>query len=92
MDVYKHAILHVNGPKLWAKIGRIPPNPPNFGRVSGRPARARRLEADEPINKRKKGTRGQKKQPSDRRGNLIRSCAIIVKEQTQSKGVCKEEK
>ncbi|KAL0378604.1 UNVERIFIED_CONTAM: hypothetical protein Sradi_3165900 [Sesamum radiatum] len=33
IEVYKHAILPVNGPKLWEKTGLIPPLPPNFGRV-----------------------------------------------------------
>ncbi|KAL0307892.1 UNVERIFIED_CONTAM: hypothetical protein Sangu_3004900 [Sesamum angustifolium] len=33
IEVYKHAILPVNGPKLWGKTGFVPPLPPNFGRV-----------------------------------------------------------
>ncbi|KAK4405010.1 hypothetical protein Sango_0869600 [Sesamum angolense] len=63
LEVYKHAILPVNGPQLWTKTGLIPPLPPNFGRRSGRPSRARRVEHDEPVNKGKKRQRGQKKQP-----------------------------
>ncbi|KAL0464403.1 UNVERIFIED_CONTAM: hypothetical protein Slati_0327900 [Sesamum latifolium] len=63
IEVYKHAILPVNGPKLWEKTGLIPPLPPNFGRGAGRPARARRLESNEPANKGKKRTRGQRNQP-----------------------------
>ncbi|KAL0379271.1 UNVERIFIED_CONTAM: hypothetical protein Sradi_3232600 [Sesamum radiatum] len=63
-EVYKHAILPVNGPQLWTKTGIIPPLPPNFGRRSGRPSKARRFELDEPINKGKKRQRGQKKQPT----------------------------
>ncbi|KAK4407317.1 Eukaryotic translation initiation factor 3 subunit I [Sesamum angolense] len=62
IEVYKYAILHVNGPNLWEKTGFVPPLPPNFGRGAGRPARARRLEHDEPQNKGKKRTRGQKNQ------------------------------
>ncbi|KAL0352830.1 UNVERIFIED_CONTAM: hypothetical protein Sangu_0864300 [Sesamum angustifolium] len=30
--VYRYAIMPVNGPKLWAQTGNIPPLPPNFGR------------------------------------------------------------
>ncbi|KAL2228364.1 UNVERIFIED_CONTAM: hypothetical protein Sindi_1816100 [Sesamum indicum] len=47
IEVYKHAILPVNGPKVWEKR---------------RPARARRLEYGEPANKGKKRTRGQRNQ------------------------------
>ncbi|KAL0386262.1 UNVERIFIED_CONTAM: hypothetical protein Sradi_3020500 [Sesamum radiatum] len=72
IEVYKHAILPVNGPKLWEKTGLIPPLPPNFGRGAGRPAKARRLESDEPANKGKKRTRGQRKQPINCRGNHTR--------------------
>ncbi|KAL0397239.1 UNVERIFIED_CONTAM: hypothetical protein Scaly_0172300 [Sesamum calycinum] len=63
LEVYKHAILPVNGPQLWTKTGLIPPLPPNFGRRSGRPSRVRRVEHDEPVNKGKKRQRGQDKQP-----------------------------
>ncbi|KAL0315373.1 UNVERIFIED_CONTAM: hypothetical protein Sradi_5415500 [Sesamum radiatum] len=63
LEVYKDAILPVNGPQLWTKTGLIPPLPPNFERRSGRPSRARRVEHDEPANKGKKRHRGQKKQP-----------------------------
>ncbi|KAG8380405.1 hypothetical protein BUALT_Bualt06G0011900 [Buddleja alternifolia] len=59
LSVYSHAIAPVNGPKLWEKTGYIPPMPPNFGRKRGRPARARRLGADEPRDKGKRG-RGRK--------------------------------
>ncbi|KAL0404539.1 UNVERIFIED_CONTAM: hypothetical protein Sradi_2094700 [Sesamum radiatum] len=59
IEVYKHAILLANGPKLWEKTGMIPPLPPNFGRSAGRPPRARRLEPDEPSKIGKKKTRGQ---------------------------------
>ncbi|KAK4407879.1 hypothetical protein Sango_0368900 [Sesamum angolense] len=62
IEVYKHAILPVNGPKLWEKAEFLPSLPPNFGNGVGRPARARRLEHDEPQNKAKKRTRGQKNQ------------------------------
>ncbi|KAK4410830.1 hypothetical protein Sango_0156000 [Sesamum angolense] len=34
--VYRYAIMPVNGPKLWAQTGNIPPLPPNFGRKAGR--------------------------------------------------------
>ncbi|KAG8376104.1 hypothetical protein BUALT_Bualt09G0028700 [Buddleja alternifolia] len=51
LAIYIHAISPVNGPKLWGKTGYIPPMPPNFGRKRGRPARARRLGADEPRDK-----------------------------------------
>ncbi|KAG8379808.1 hypothetical protein BUALT_Bualt07G0127800 [Buddleja alternifolia] len=46
--VYQHAILPVNGQRLWPKTGYIPPLPPNFGRMAGRPSSARRMEPDEP--------------------------------------------
>ncbi|KAG8383030.1 hypothetical protein BUALT_Bualt05G0141900 [Buddleja alternifolia] len=59
LSVYSHAISPVNGPKLWEKTGYISPMPPNFGRKRGRPARARRLGADEPRDKGKRG-RGRK--------------------------------
>ncbi|KAG8377713.1 hypothetical protein BUALT_Bualt08G0061400 [Buddleja alternifolia] len=59
LSVYSHAIAPVNGLKLWEKTGYIPPMPPNFGRKRGRPARARRLGADEPRDKSKRG-RGRK--------------------------------
>ncbi|KAL0440618.1 UNVERIFIED_CONTAM: hypothetical protein Sradi_0000700 [Sesamum radiatum] len=62
IEVYKHAILPVNGLKLWEKIGFVPPLPPNFGKGVRRPARARRMEHDEPQNKGKKRIRGQKNQ------------------------------
>ncbi|KAG8372051.1 hypothetical protein BUALT_Bualt12G0026400 [Buddleja alternifolia] len=55
LAVYSHAISPVNGPKLWEKIGYIPPMPPNFGKKRGRPARARRLCADEPRDKGRRG-------------------------------------
>ncbi|KAG8389016.1 hypothetical protein BUALT_Bualt02G0185500 [Buddleja alternifolia] len=51
LKVYKHLILPVNGPRLWAKTGFIPPMPPNFGRFVGKPATARRLEPDELARK-----------------------------------------
>lgn len=62
LSVYEPAIQPVNGPKLWAKTGFIPPIPPNFGRSVGKPSRARRLEPDEPARKTKKKVRGQNKQ------------------------------
>ncbi|KAL2243381.1 UNVERIFIED_CONTAM: hypothetical protein Sindi_0456100, partial [Sesamum indicum] len=62
IEVYKNAILPVNGPNLWEKSGLIPCLPPNFGRGAGRLARARRLEYGEPANKGKKRTRGQRNQ------------------------------
>ncbi|KAG8379461.1 hypothetical protein BUALT_Bualt07G0090900 [Buddleja alternifolia] len=55
LAVYSHAISPVNGPKLWEKTGYIPPMPPNFGKKRGRPARARRLGADEPRDKGRRG-------------------------------------
>ncbi|KAL0325119.1 UNVERIFIED_CONTAM: hypothetical protein Sradi_5081200 [Sesamum radiatum] len=60
--VYRYAIMPVNGPKLWAQTGNIPPLPPNFGRKAGRPSRARRIEPDEIPNKQRRSSkRGQKK-------------------------------
>ncbi|KAG8377755.1 hypothetical protein BUALT_Bualt08G0066000 [Buddleja alternifolia] len=35
LKVYDHSILPVNGPRLWAKTGFIPPMPPNFGSFCG---------------------------------------------------------
>ncbi|KAL0392743.1 UNVERIFIED_CONTAM: hypothetical protein Sradi_2497100 [Sesamum radiatum] len=57
IEVYKHAILPVNSPKLLEKTGMIPPLPPNFGRGARRPPRAWRLEPDKPSNIGKKRTR-----------------------------------
>ncbi|XP_011072625.1 uncharacterized protein LOC105157827 [Sesamum indicum] len=51
IEVYKNAILPVNGPNLWEKSGLIPCLPPNFGRGAGRLARARRLEYDKEVHK-----------------------------------------
>ncbi|KAL0346029.1 UNVERIFIED_CONTAM: hypothetical protein Sradi_4434200 [Sesamum radiatum] len=60
--VYQYEIMPVNGPKLWAQTGNIPPLPPNFGRKEGRPSRARRMEPDEIPNKQRGSIkRGQKK-------------------------------
>ncbi|KAK4390303.1 hypothetical protein Sango_2093600 [Sesamum angolense] len=60
--VYRNAIMPVNGPKLWAQTGNIPPLPPNFGRKASRPSRARRMEPDEIPNKQRRSSkRGQKK-------------------------------
>ncbi|KAG8362823.1 hypothetical protein BUALT_BualtUnG0033400 [Buddleja alternifolia] len=56
LAVYSHGISPVNGPMLWEKTGYSPPMPPNFRRKKGRPARARRLGANEP---RDKGMRGK---------------------------------
>ncbi|KAK4388153.1 hypothetical protein Sango_2421900 [Sesamum angolense] len=50
IEVYKHAILPVNGPKLWEKTGMIPPLPPNFRRGVGRPPRAKRQEKGHPSH------------------------------------------
>ncbi|KAL0352162.1 UNVERIFIED_CONTAM: hypothetical protein Scaly_1604900 [Sesamum calycinum] len=60
LAVYKPAIHAVNGPKLWAKAGFIPPLSPNFGRSVGKPSRARKLEPIEPTRKTKKKARGRK--------------------------------
>ncbi|KAG8387140.1 hypothetical protein BUALT_Bualt03G0222300 [Buddleja alternifolia] len=57
--VYQHAILPVNGQRLWPKTGYIPPLPLNFGRKVGRPYSARRMEPDESRSKGKK-QRGKK--------------------------------
>ncbi|KAL0358166.1 UNVERIFIED_CONTAM: hypothetical protein Scaly_1502300 [Sesamum calycinum] len=60
--VYRYAIMPVNGPKLWAQTGNIPPLPSNFGRKTGRLSRARRIEPDEiPNNQRRNSKTGQKK-------------------------------
>ncbi|KAL0430742.1 UNVERIFIED_CONTAM: hypothetical protein Sradi_0700200 [Sesamum radiatum] len=59
IEVYKHAILPVNGQKMWEKTGMIPPLPPNFGRGAGKRPRARRLELDEPSKTGKINTRDQ---------------------------------
>ncbi|KAL0355810.1 UNVERIFIED_CONTAM: hypothetical protein Sradi_4027900 [Sesamum radiatum] len=79
---------HSYGPKT----GLIPPLPPNFGRRSGRPSKARRFELDEPVNKGKKRQRGQKNNPQGSRDNLIKSCVIIVEKQDTIKRVVKERK
>ncbi|KAL0336503.1 UNVERIFIED_CONTAM: hypothetical protein Sradi_4862200 [Sesamum radiatum] len=60
--VYRYAIMPVNGPKLWAQTGNIPPFPSNFGRKTSRLSRARRMEPDEiPNNQRRNSKTGQKK-------------------------------
>ncbi|KAG8373238.1 hypothetical protein BUALT_Bualt11G0002900 [Buddleja alternifolia] len=89
LKVYEHSILPINGPRLWAKTGFIPPIPPNFGRSVGKPARARRLEPDELVRKTKKGIRKQKqpikmkKQPYNvkckycgEKGHNIKGCDV----------------
>ncbi|KAL0378791.1 UNVERIFIED_CONTAM: hypothetical protein Sradi_3184600 [Sesamum radiatum] len=53
-SVYQLSILPMTHELLWAESFIIPPLPPNFGRGPGRPSKARRREADEPRNKKKK--------------------------------------
>ncbi|KAL0298744.1 UNVERIFIED_CONTAM: hypothetical protein Sradi_6534200 [Sesamum radiatum] len=74
--VYSYAIAPINGPQLWAKTGYVPPAPPNYGRSVGRPAKARRLERDEPANKKKKGVRGQNKQTRLKRLHYMVKCSF----------------
>ncbi|KAL0370942.1 UNVERIFIED_CONTAM: hypothetical protein Sangu_0412300 [Sesamum angustifolium] len=52
--VYEPAIQPMSHEGLWSESLIIPPLPPNFGRGPGRPAKARRREADEPTMKNKK--------------------------------------
>ncbi|KAL0448816.1 UNVERIFIED_CONTAM: hypothetical protein Slati_1438000 [Sesamum latifolium] len=53
-SVYQPSILPMTHESLWAESFIIPPLSPNFGRGPGRPSKARRREADEPRNKKKK--------------------------------------
>ncbi|KAL0406347.1 UNVERIFIED_CONTAM: hypothetical protein Slati_3948600 [Sesamum latifolium] len=53
--VYASAIMPIGGDNMWTESCFIPPLPPNFGRRSGRPSRARRRDPDEPMMKNKKG-------------------------------------
>ncbi|KAL0406363.1 UNVERIFIED_CONTAM: hypothetical protein Slati_3950200 [Sesamum latifolium] len=55
--VYASAIMPIGGDNMWTESCFIPPLPPNFGRRSGRPSRARRRDPDEPMMKIKKGKR-----------------------------------
>ncbi|KAL0393117.1 UNVERIFIED_CONTAM: hypothetical protein Sradi_2534500 [Sesamum radiatum] len=48
--VYEPAIQPMSHEGLWSESLIIPPLPPNFGRGPGRPAKARRREADETYN------------------------------------------
>ncbi|KAL0431259.1 UNVERIFIED_CONTAM: hypothetical protein Sradi_0751900 [Sesamum radiatum] len=55
-QVYAPAIMPLDGLEMWEMAGYIPPVPPNFGRKKERPAKARRLEADEVRNGKKPAT------------------------------------
>ncbi|KAL0444758.1 UNVERIFIED_CONTAM: hypothetical protein Slati_2198500 [Sesamum latifolium] len=55
--VYASAML-IGGDNVWTESYFIPPLPPNFGRRSGRPSRARRRDPDEPMMKNKNGKKG----------------------------------
>ena len=52
--VYAPAIMGINSEALWSETLFIPPLPPNFGRGKGRPATARKREADEALVKQTK--------------------------------------
>ncbi|KAL0322496.1 UNVERIFIED_CONTAM: hypothetical protein Sangu_1868900 [Sesamum angustifolium] len=54
LKVYEHAILPINGRKEWKKSDFVPPVPPNLVKKVGRPRKTRRLEPDEPVQKKKK--------------------------------------
>ncbi|KAK4409481.1 hypothetical protein Sango_0021100 [Sesamum angolense] len=53
-DLSEHAILPINGRKKWKKSNFVPPVPPNHVKKVGRPRKTRRLEPDEPVQKKKK--------------------------------------
>ncbi|KAL0403603.1 UNVERIFIED_CONTAM: hypothetical protein Sradi_2001100 [Sesamum radiatum] len=53
-SVYQPLILPMTHESLWVESFIIRPLPPNYGRGPGRPSKARRREADEPRNKKKK--------------------------------------
>ncbi|KAL0315537.1 UNVERIFIED_CONTAM: hypothetical protein Sradi_5431900 [Sesamum radiatum] len=54
LKVYEHAILPINGRKEWKKSDFVPPVPPNPVKKVGMPRKTRRLEPDEPVQKKKK--------------------------------------
>ncbi|KAL0439454.1 UNVERIFIED_CONTAM: hypothetical protein Slati_2428400 [Sesamum latifolium] len=54
LQVYEHAILPINGRKEWKKSDFVSPVPPNGVKKVGRPKKTRRLEPDEPVQKKKK--------------------------------------
>ncbi|KAL0409502.1 UNVERIFIED_CONTAM: hypothetical protein Sradi_1884600 [Sesamum radiatum] len=54
LQVYEHAILPINGRKEWKKSDFVPPVPPNLVKKVGRPKKTRKLEPDEPVQKKKK--------------------------------------
>ncbi|KAL0379239.1 UNVERIFIED_CONTAM: hypothetical protein Sradi_3229400 [Sesamum radiatum] len=56
--VYASAIMPIGGDNMWTESCFIPPLPPNFGRRSGRPSRARRRDPDELMMKNKNGKKG----------------------------------
>ncbi|KAL0448984.1 UNVERIFIED_CONTAM: hypothetical protein Slati_1454800, partial [Sesamum latifolium] len=53
--------MPIGGENQWNKACFIHPLPPNFGRRSGRPSKARRRDLDEPMTKTKNGKRGNEK-------------------------------
>ncbi|KAG8372627.1 hypothetical protein BUALT_Bualt12G0086300 [Buddleja alternifolia] len=75
--VYSHFICPVNGPDKWKKTGKGDILPPNNGRGVGRLAGARRLGADEPSNKQKKETRGNKRNGKMKRQQTSMSCRLF---------------
>ncbi|XP_073132481.1 uncharacterized protein [Henckelia pumila] len=52
--VYAHTVMPLNGRSEWQQTGVIPALPPKFGRLVGRPKRARRMERDEVVETMKK--------------------------------------
>ncbi|KAK6140483.1 hypothetical protein DH2020_025764 [Rehmannia glutinosa] len=52
-EVYKHAIMGINGEQLWSQTLFVPHLPPSFGRGIGRPCMARRREPSEVLIKHK---------------------------------------
>ncbi|KAL0304666.1 UNVERIFIED_CONTAM: hypothetical protein Scaly_2562500 [Sesamum calycinum] len=54
LKVYEHPILPINGRKEWKKLDFVPLVPPNPVKKVGRPRKTRRLEPDEPVQKKKK--------------------------------------
>ncbi|KAK4382841.1 hypothetical protein Sango_2834600 [Sesamum angolense] len=53
LKVYEHPILPINGRKEWKKSDFVPLVPPNPMKKVGRPRKTRRLEPDEPVQKKK---------------------------------------
>ncbi|KAL0434792.1 UNVERIFIED_CONTAM: hypothetical protein Sradi_0187100, partial [Sesamum radiatum] len=71
LNPYEHAIIPINGRNEWKKSDFNPPLPLKPIKRVGRPPKARRLEADEVVPKKRKG----------RPGPLMREGSSTIKRQ-----------